>query len=288
LPARYNGLLLMGELNEQEGGGRPFRPPVPNSDARPVLLEIFNGNESQEMKVGALIGLARHARLMAAAGNPPPNELLEVFVGVLRQNEPASEGTSDGLMWMKRIAVDALGDIGHPAAASLLQPIVSDSSAPLMLRCAAANALARLNYQQGEAPVDVPATVKGIGQLATQVVGQQLTVVNEHLTSDLGAPAPTPRVEGEDAEGNTTRRPEDPFVLRIRRELKYPLESASDALTTLERIATDPSARTAATSVRSAVDALLKQVDAEQLTPQTLLERLSQPASQLETAVNRL
>ena len=101
---------------------RPSPTPV-----KRLLLKVLNSDDDQDMKVGALIGLGRHARLIAAAGGNPDAELLRAFVDVLQQNDPGKGGSADGLMWMHRIAIDALGDIGQPGAAKLLEPILSDA-----------------------------------------------------------------------------------------------------------------------------------------------------------------
>ena len=72
---RYNALLIVGELNEreQQGSGRQIRPATPYEPARKELLKLANKAEEEEaIRIGALIGLARHARLMAAA-NAKPN-----------------------------------------------------------------------------------------------------------------------------------------------------------------------------------------------------------------------
>jgi hypothetical protein len=282
--ARYNALLIISELNDREaqGSGRSVTPAVPMARARTVLLGVLNSDDTQDMKVGALIGLARHARLMAAAGQNPDPKLVEGFTAVLQQTEPKQNETSDGLLWMRRIAIDALGDIGHPGAAPLLQPVVSDDTAPRMLRCAAADALGRLDYSRG-ANFDAKAAVKGIGQLATESLSEQVAAVQEHLATDSGELLSQPRIEEDNQ-----KRPEDPFVLRVRKELTYTLYCAGRGLTALEKAASDAEAKTAATSVRSAVLAIFKELNNDKLTPQDLLDKIRQPAMQLDSAVKSL
>ena len=98
------------------------------------MLKVLGSDDAQEMKVAALIGLARHAQLMAAAGTAPDPKIVQALIGVIRQDKPEPGGTEDGLLWQKRIAIDALGDIGLPQAAQVLEPFLTDSSAPMMLR----------------------------------------------------------------------------------------------------------------------------------------------------------
>jgi hypothetical protein len=282
--ARYNALLLIGELNDREsqGSSGSTTPAQPMARARPYLLGVLNSDDTQEMKVGALIGLARHARLIAAAGRVPDENLLGAFVDVLKKTEPAGDGTADGLMWMHCVAINALGDIGHQGAAPLLQPIVNDASASMMLRCAAAEALGRLDYRNA-ADFDAAAAVKGLGELATQALGDQLAALQQHLISNPIEPGRETRA-GDPPE----KQPEDPYVQRVRRQLKYQLGCASDGLVALEKAAADANAKNAATAVRSAIVAVLKELDSESMTPQSLFDKIGRPAEQLENAVESL
>jgi hypothetical protein len=279
--ARYNALLLIGDLNEREsqGSGGSMTPAAPYAPARQTLLEVLASDETQEMKIGAMIGLARHARLMAAAGTNPDANLARAMVDVLQQTDPGPGGTAEGLMWMQRLAVDALGDIGQSGAARLLQPIVSDASAPMMLRCAAADALARLDYRNAD-NLDQAALLKGLGQLATASLTAQIQGLQQHIKDNPPDMLATDRFrpEGE-------KKPEDPYVQRVRRQLKYQLICVGRALRTLQQATADATIKNAMTSLQSEITALLKELDAADLTPQTLFDKIGPPAVRLENAV---
>ncbi len=279
--ARYNALLIIGELNEREaeGGGRSVTPAVPYAQGRQYLLGVLGSDDSQEMKVGALIGLARHNRLIAAAGANPDPALLRAFVNVMQQTEPSADGTADGLMWMHRIAIDALGDVGQSGAARVLEPIVGDNSAPMMLRCAAADALGRLDYRNA-ANLNLPAIVKALGQLATSALAAQIEAIQEHLKENPNQP-----MGGDRRYGADEKQPEDPFVRRVRRQLKYELICVGRGLRGLQQAPANAATKNAATSIQSQIMAIAKELDAEDMQPQDLLEKIGQPAVRLEAFV---
>jgi hypothetical protein len=285
---RYNALLMIGDLNEREMqiSGRTVTPAVPYAPARESLLKVVESDDAQEMKIGALVGLARHARLAAAAGGNPDARLLKPFVDVLKQKEPAAGESADGLLWAQRIAIDALGDIGLPGAVQLLEPILSDVTAPMLLRCTAADALGRLDFGQpgGNAGnVDHAALLKALRQVAVAALNEQIQMLHQHLQENPSESlSPEGRLRGE----NSQDVPEDPLVQRVRRQLKYQLVCVGRGL---QAVASAPDAETknAVTALRSEIGAIVKELDDKSLMPQALYDKILTPASRLESALSR-
>ena len=71
-------------------------PAVPYGRAQTDLLSVLSSDDTQEMKIAALIGLGRHARLKAAAGGRPDPNMLREFVSVLKQ-QPADASDAEAL-----------------------------------------------------------------------------------------------------------------------------------------------------------------------------------------------
>jgi hypothetical protein len=281
---RYNALLLIGGLNQREAQGtRPtMTPAVPYAPARQLMLKVLGGDEPQEMKVGALIGLARHARLLAAGGENPDSSLVRTFIDVLKQKDPRSNGTLDGMHWMHRIAIDSLGDVGMPAAAKMLGPILSDPATPMPLRCAAADSVGRLDYS-GAVNVDHAGLLKGLGQLAAAALAEQIQGLQQYIKDN-----PPDSFREAPAGASSDEVPEDPYVQRVRRQLKYQLLCIDRALRTIEQATTDAAVKNTLTAIKSAIAALLKELDNKNLQPQELLDKIGPPAMLLEDAVKKL
>jgi hypothetical protein len=285
---RYNALLMIGELNEREmqGSGRTVTPAVPYAPARETLLKVVDSDDAQEMKIGALVGLARHARLAAAAGGNPDNKLLKPFVDVLKRKEPVAGESADGLLWARRVAIDALGDVGHPGAVQWIEPILSDVNAPMFLRCTAADALGRLDFGQpggNAANVDYAALLKALRQFAVAALNEQIQILHRHLQENPNeGVSPEGRLRGE----NNQDVPEDPLVQRVRRQLKYQLVCVGRGLQAAS-LAPDTDTKNDVTGLRSEIGAIVKELDDKSLLPQALYDKILTPASKLETALNR-
>ncbi len=283
-PSRYNAVLMLGELNEREMGrqGGDISPAVPLAAARKLLLKILSDpQESESMQVGAMIGLGRHAKLLAAAGQVDP-ELKQTLEGLLQQPDPSSGRSLDAHQWMQRIAVEAVGDIGQPASAKLLEPFVSNSSLPMSLRCAAAESLGRLDYRTAEG-LDQIALTKGLGTLALTALREQITGLQRHMAEN-----PTTGSESFIRRSPDEKAPEDPFVHQVRRQLLYQLGCIQQGLSGLQRANADAAAKQAMTSLQSEISAILKQLDSDEMQPKELFDKIGPPAMRLESAVKNV
>jgi hypothetical protein len=101
--ARYNAMLLVADLNEDEGTGTPYKPAL-----GPLVVAARNPNMIDSVRVAALIGIVRHA---SAEGGVAEN-LRAPLAGVLAQlakdtNRPAGR-SREGHDWIRRRALEAL------------------------------------------------------------------------------------------------------------------------------------------------------------------------------------
>jgi len=284
--------------------GANFHPAVPYTPARALLLKLANGDQPQAIQLAALISLQRHARLLAAAGQTDDN-ILTTARKVLGLKEAPGNGTADGLVWMQKVAVDIVASGGKGADAALLEPILSDTTKPVMIRCAVAEALGRLDYT-GVTNLNAAALGQGLGQLAVAACQQEIVNLQKRadevgVEGDRGSFRPEGgrseeggrgeeggrRREGREGEEEADKQaPENPVVKQTRRLLKYQLLSVSQGLGGLLKANVDAKSKTSLTTLKTQVDAVLKTLEpAPDLLPTTLLEKLSQPAVQLEKTV---
>ena len=139
---RYNAILVIGLLNEQEPEGG--RKSVLLPEALPILLEnLKDPNQIDAVRVGALVGLVRHCQAIGSdpAGNPSvTRELLKIA----KESDHAGRSPA-GHAWMRVLAIDGLGALKQVGTANevadALAAIVADKSAKINVRTAAVKAL---------------------------------------------------------------------------------------------------------------------------------------------------
>ena len=193
-------MLILGELNDTEtrrAGPRTI-PAVPYAPAREILLRELSGNASDAQQIAALIGLQRHAKLLAATDNAD-SEIVRRMVDIVRAQPAAGTANVDALRWKQRLAVETLGLIGQPGAAPILEPIVLDDSLPLSLRVAAAKSLGQLEYADA-GNLNTANLLKGLGQVALSACRDEMQRMKsrpaDESNADMAAP-PVPIIGGE-------------------------------------------------------------------------------------------
>jgi hypothetical protein len=176
---RYNAMMIISSLNDQEPvrvGGTPTLP-IPMVRALPIILEEFKRPQNSDaIKVAALLGLSRHLEWeneKTQAFPPMPAQLRKDVIAELiafAADWEAPEGRSpEGHLWLRRRTIEALGFAAakKPDAeiADALDALLKDETEPLSLRCAVAAAIGRISYQ-APAKVDSQAMAKELGYLA--------------------------------------------------------------------------------------------------------------------------
>ena len=175
-PAKINGLLLLGELNDSEAllRGADPTPPVPSAVARRELMRVVaSPNQKTAMKVAALVGLRRHVKLEMLNGGQRLGSDAATIVTMLTtilKTDPASPVERDGHHWMQRQAAEILGIFGTAGpngdVATALDAIVRNDQLPNGLRCAGLNALARITMPAQLQQLNPDETVAAVGELA--------------------------------------------------------------------------------------------------------------------------
>jgi len=166
-PARVNAMLMIGELNQVEAA-RAMDNPVPYATAlQTVLLKAVQApTQPDAVKVAAMVGILRHARLDAQM---PASVQLDMIN--LVKSETAPGPSADGRAWMRVQAARVLGAMGSPGAngavPNAITSMVADGQLRLSARCAAARALGQLNYG-GAAWANAEPAVAVLRQLAIE------------------------------------------------------------------------------------------------------------------------
>lgn len=144
--ARVNATLMIGELNAVEAP-RTSANPVPLKAAlENVLLPVVKSpTQPDAVKVAALVGILRHARLGASMPTSVQADMIEL---VKSKTPPGPR--ADGRVWMRVQAAKVLGAMGSPGTdgvvANAIAGMVMDEQLRLSARCAAARVLGELRY----------------------------------------------------------------------------------------------------------------------------------------------
>jgi hypothetical protein len=159
---RYNAMLIIGDLNEQEVqrvGATP-QPPEPYAAALPFMVErVTDQNTPDTIRVAALVGILRHLEWepFRNPSHPIPagvrTQLVNTLIALAEMKDPPANRTAEGQMWLRRRAVECLGYAGAvtatPNIITPVEKILKDNTEPLNMRCIAAKALGTMNIPQG-------------------------------------------------------------------------------------------------------------------------------------------
>jgi len=166
---RVNAMLTIADLNETDPNGAPWKKALPALLKAASDPKIIDG-----VRVEALRGLVRHAK----SGISPElrGQVLSAMLAILDKHTPPAGRTQAGHDWICWRAIDvltAVGDAGpNGAVPQSLIAIINDPAVSICIRCAAADALAKIPAPKD---VDVMALAKSLGRLAIAAVNAELT-----------------------------------------------------------------------------------------------------------------
>ncbi len=173
--ARYNAMLLIAELNADEGDAAAKSPPTPYADALPVMLAAFADDKQHDVvKTAALIGIDRHVR-SGAAGNEAPL-LTTAMIALVSQKTPPAGRSTDAHDWMRGQAANILGTLRGTGpkneVITALETVVNDAEASGSLRARAARALGALDYSKAK-QVDPSNVAAQIAAMAVSLYSEE-------------------------------------------------------------------------------------------------------------------
>ncbi len=150
--ARFNAILMIAGMNEVESTiGNRVAKPLPQALG---ILRLCAGDKAQidPVRLGALIGMRRHCRLMMEAGTAPPRDVLGDLKDWAEMKESERVCSDEGHAWMRLVAVRTFADVkGAPKpdyVAGMLRGIVGEKESADFLRYEAASALGSINYRE--------------------------------------------------------------------------------------------------------------------------------------------
>lgn len=174
--ARYNAMLLLVSLNSTEAKtiGQTKSPPIPFTEGLGDAIQEYNDpKQIDAVRVAALVGMLRHATLDRQLADSPLGALRgqmgNVALSLVKTKEAPDGRTQEGHDWMRRRAIEILGESGHPGQngqiSTALLAVLEDDQAPISLRVSAAEAMGQLEYPP-TATINAVETAKSMGKVA--------------------------------------------------------------------------------------------------------------------------
>ncbi len=171
---RFNAVMMIGDLNEVERSGST--PPKPLPAALGILYQIFkDSRQIDAVKLGALLGIRRHLRLMDPNGTVP-DPIIRLLADLIKTKDPERVRSEEGQAWFRLVAIQAFADLKgkpYPVPLSLqLLKVVAEEDSPEFLRYGAASALGSLDFTNA-GNADMNAMLAPLGLLAVEVCDRE-------------------------------------------------------------------------------------------------------------------
>jgi hypothetical protein len=184
---RYNAALILGDLNSKVSD-----PQVPLKQATEELLELTEQEQfnkipvPESVKLGAVLGLERHARL----GIDPSlvDRLTKAMIGVI--NSKALEDVDPAVHdWLRSTAALTLANqyakTPNREAQAAIISLIADGTANLDDRCLAAAAFERITFSAG-ADIDGKTSTDAMGKLTLDVITDAAKLAEVYQEEALG------------------------------------------------------------------------------------------------------
>ena len=150
--ARYNAILTIGAMNQRDAA-RPGDPVVPYSQALPYLVNQYNSQTTPDaLRVGALVGIVRHAQHGIADDNIKNNTVPELLIKIIRAGKPVLQGDAyaqEMADWHRLLALDGLAALKSAGArgevVDVLSSVIDESLESFEIRCRAARTFGDLD-----------------------------------------------------------------------------------------------------------------------------------------------
>jgi hypothetical protein len=236
--ARYNAMMLIAELNEDEATEAPYKPAL-----RILDIAAHHKSLSDSVHVAALIGIVRHAKSEAGLDAASKDKVTENLKTLVNESKLPAGRSREGHDWMRRRALEALVAIyakdGPPQNGSfltVLANLLAETDSMMELRAEAAEALLHVKII-APAKFDSAKMASGISQVAIDAYHRELdtslqlgrkiyadgmkyyfTLVDRALSA-LDKAVPSPKIAALQtalatlAESTVPEEPEDPDIV---------------------------------------------------------------------------
>ncbi len=173
--SRVNAVLVIGDLDDPRAPRGQSQPWIPA--LTPLMQIVKDPATPDSLRVAAMIGIRRHAQLDGRA-EASTLGVAEPMRALARQKEAPAGRSGEGHIWMRRLAMEVIAELGHPgpelAILRELIAIANDDEEPLEVRSAAIEATAAMPL--ADLQVDYRKLAAMMGLVAIDAVRKDVAV----------------------------------------------------------------------------------------------------------------
>jgi hypothetical protein len=180
--ARYNAMLTIGDLNVREPAKTTDLPVGPTAALQVLLEALGDAGQIDAVRAAALLGIARHAALKIADAQIRDGQVSPAMIALAKAADPPPGRTPEGHAWFRTLAIDTLALLARSGPqgqiANALADIAADGKTSMIVRCAAARALGKLDYQD-PAGMDATGMTLKLARLASAVCDEEAAILEK-------------------------------------------------------------------------------------------------------------
>lgn len=197
LAARYNAMLLLGQLDRIEADGVKQQAAEPLAAAEPILLAAWQSAQLPEvLRVGAFVGLARHAELQMPVSNANRATIAAEALKILTATEPPVGFSINSLHWLRKLSMQIVmglslkgSEVNRGDYVAALEKILVNDKLPLFLRRDAALTLGHYDPNTIAAGAKPENILKAMTSLSFEVFNAGASRENPEAPTDLAKAA---------------------------------------------------------------------------------------------------
>ncbi len=178
---KLNAMLVLGDLNDkQPRKGRP-ETAEPRLNTQMDLIAYLESPEilTDTLLVGALTGMQRHTH--ESLDSEQKKRIAKVVLKLVNPQIVSGRNPAAGL-WIRRQAIDILGQLALPNTENFLLKVIEAGNEPVLLRIAAVEAIGQLKLK-GLTPATISRFGAGLAQLAADACWEELAAARSPRSS---------------------------------------------------------------------------------------------------------
>jgi hypothetical protein len=178
--ARYNAVLVIGDLNAFEGNstGGKYAKPLP--EALPVLVDLLKDEKQPAyIHVAAIVGIQRHAAMNSVypIEQAAKGAIAQLMLKLLQQSDPPATSSASGHAYLRATAAEILAQINDPgindALLAAIQQALDEPDAPRSMKMALCGSIGMVEIPK-PTKVDLAQLAGSVGRASIVACEQEL------------------------------------------------------------------------------------------------------------------
>jgi hypothetical protein len=178
--ARYNAVLVVGDLNAFEGNSAGGKYPKPLPEALNVLVDLLKDERQPPyIHVAAIVGIERHASMNSVHPIEPAAKaaIAKLMMEILQKSEPPAGRSESGHAYLRATAADILAQLNDPrfndALLAAIQKSLNEPDAPRSMKMSLCGSIGMIEVPK-PSKVDLAQLAGGVGRASIEACEQEL------------------------------------------------------------------------------------------------------------------